>query len=180
MSNNEDRLTSLLIRILLIIMFSLGAVLLGGYAAFLAYQTIFAVPIVQVPSVIDMELESARQTLYKTGLKISTIDDGVFQKGERYIVIAQKPPAGTRLKKNRTVEVEIRMANMYRQIPDLFGKTVAEAEILLSEHGYQIGDIAYTLHQKLPEGRIIAQTPPAGESQTSDSKVNILVSKGLY
>ncbi|MDD3631785.1 MAG: PASTA domain-containing protein [Atribacterota bacterium] len=180
MAKTEVRLTDIFIRILSIIIFGIGAVLLGGYGAFLTYQTIFAVPVVKVPSVVDMELDAARQVLYKTGFKMLTIDDSIFQQGEQYIVIAQKPPAGTGLKKNRTVEVEIRTAGVYRQIPELVGKTIAEAEALLLEYGYQIGEIAYTLHQKLPEGRIIAQTPVAGENKTIDGKINILVSKGLY
>lgn len=180
MSNKEVRLTNIFIRILFTVFFTIGALLLGGYAAFLTYQTIFAVPVVQVPSVVGIELDTARQALYKTGLKMLTVDEGIFQQGEQYIVIAQKPPAGARLKKNRTIEVEIRTTSAYRQIPDLVGKTILEAEILLSEYGYQIGEIAYTLHQRLPEGKIIAQNPTAGEGKDNDGKVNILVSKGLY
>lgn len=180
MGNFEVKLTNVFFRTLFIVLFSIGAILLGGYGAFLTYQTIFAVPIVRVPSVVDMELDAARQTLYKTGLKMFTVDEGIFQQGEQYIVITQKPPAGTRLKKNRTVEVEIKTAGTYRQIPNLVGKTIVEAKTTLSEYGYQIGEVAYTLHQKMPEGSIIAQTPPAGENRTNDGKINILVSKGLY
>lgn len=180
MAKTKVRLTDVFIRILFIVISSIGAVLLGGYGAFLAYQTVFAVPVVQVPSVIDMELDATRQVLYKTGLKMLIIDDSTFQQGEQYIVVAQKPPAGTRLKKNRTVEVEIKTASFYRQIPELVGKTIDEAETLLLESGYQIGEIAYTQHQRLPQGRIIAQTPTPGENNTIDGKVNILVSKGLY
>lgn len=180
MGKSEVRLSDVFFRILFIIIFSIGAVFLGGYGAFLAYQTIFAVPVIRVPSVVDMELDAARQVLYKTGLKMLTIEDSTFQQGEQYIVVAQKPSAGASLKKNRTVEVEIRTASVYRQIPNLIGKTIAEAEALLLEYGYQVGEVAYTLHQKLPEGKIIAQTPPAGENKAIDGKVNILVSKGLY
>ena len=180
MDNFVARSLIIFTRILFIIFFSIGAVILGGYTAFLTYQTVFAVPVVQVPSVIGMELDAARQTLYNTGLKMVIIDDHIFSQGEHYDVIAQKPPAGTEIKKNRTVEVEIKAGGTFQQVPDLVGKTIAEAEALLSEYGYHIGDIAYTLHHQLPEGRIVAQTPPAGGSKANDGKVNILVSKGLY
>ncbi len=167
-------------RISFIVLFSIGVVILGGYSAFLTYQTIFAVPIVRVPSIIDLELDDARQTLYERGLKMVVIDDNISPPGEKYVVIAQRPAAGTEIKKNRTVEVEIRAIRIAKAVPNLVGKTIAEAEELLSEYGYQIGDIAYTFHHQLTQGRIIAQTPPAGETTVSNGKVNILVSKGLY
>ena len=47
----------------------------------------------------------------------------------------------------------------------------------LSEYGYQI-DIAYSFHQKIPEGNIIAQTPPAGEKIGKDDKIKIWSVKG--
>ena len=181
MGNLAAKSINVFFRFFLIIFFSIGAILLGGYAAFLAYQTIFAVPNVRVPAVLELELDAARQELYKTGLKMAVIDDNIFLEGEHYIVIKQRPPAGTELKKNRTVEVEIRAAQTFQQIPDLVGKSVEEAGELLSQLGLEIGDIAYTQHQKIAEGRIIAQEPPAGGQRSSaEGKINILISKGLY
>lgn len=170
----------LIIRIVAIIFFSIGSVALGGYAAFMTYQTIFAVPVVQVPSVRNMDLDSARQLLYKTGLKVVISSDNVFEQGEQYIVTSQNPVAGTKIKKNRSVEVEIKATKTLQQVPDLYGKTIEEAKMLLAEIGYQIGDIAYSFHQQLPEGRIIAQTPPAGANKTDGDRINILISKGTY
>jgi len=95
-------------------------------------------------------------------------------------VISQNPDAGTEIKKNRTVEVEIRETGISTQIPDLFGKTVGEAEILLSENGYRLGNIAYAMHHQLTQGKIIAQTPMPGENIQAGDEINILVSKGLY
>lgn len=180
MNNVLGRSLQVISRILFIILFSIFIIILGGYSAFLAYQKIFAVPIVRVPSIINMDLDKARQTLYEKGLKMTVIDDNTTPPGEYYLVIAQRPAAGTEIKKNRTVEVEIKTARIYQPIPDLVGKTVAEAEALLLEYGYQIGDIAYTFHHQLTQGKIIAQNPPAGEKMVGNSKVNILVSKGLY
>jgi len=156
------------------------AVALGAYIAFLAYQTIFYIPNVNVPSVLNMELDAAQQTLHQIGLKIAITDDHLFREGDRFFVISQNPDAGTEIKKNRTVEVEIRETGISTQIPDLFGKTVGEAEILLSENGYRLGNIAYAMHHQLTQGKIIAQTPMPGENIQAGDEINILVSKGLY
>lgn len=180
MSSSKVNPFHIFIRWLLSVLFSLAAIILGGYGAFLVYQSLFAVPNVKVPSVLEMELDSARQTLYRTGLKIVVIDDNIFQEGEQYLVVKQKPSAGTEIKRNRTVEVEIRTAKTFRQVPDLVGKSIAEAEVILSEYGFQVGDIAYAPHQALSEGKIIAQEPGAGEDRDNNGRVNILVSKGPY
>lgn len=180
MGNQIIKVLSVFSRFLFILIFSIAIILLGAYLAFLTYQTIFNVPVVQVPSVVNMELEAAQQRLYQAGLKMAVLDDHIFREGEQFIVISQRPEAGTEVKKNRTVEVEIKELKIVQQIPNLIGKTIAEAEMILSESGYQIGDIAYTMHYQIPEGRIIAQTPQPGENRASDGKINILVSKGLY
>jgi len=165
---------------LFLLIIGLVTVALGAYIAFLAYQTIFYIPNVSVPSVLNMELNNAQQTLHQTGLKMMVIDDHLFREGEQFLVISQNPTAGTEIKKNRTVEVEIRETGTSNQIPDLIGKTIQEAEILLSEAGFRIGNIAYSVHHQSPQGRVIAQTPNPGENIQTNEEINILVSKGLY
>lgn len=180
MGNFRVNPVSIFVRSLILVLFSITAIILGGYAAFLVYQSVFAVPNVRVPLVLEMELDAARQTLYKTGLKIDVVDDNIFQEGERYIAVKQNPRAGTVIKKNRTVEVEVRTAKTFKRVPDLVGKTIAEAEAILLEYGFQVGSIAYASHQTLSEGIIIAQEPMAGEDKDNSGRVNILVSKGVY
>ena len=180
MGNFRVNPVRIFIRFLILVLFSIIAIILGGYAAFLVYQSVFAVPNVQVPSVLEMELDAARQTLYKIGLKIAVVDDNIFQEGERYITVRQNPAAGTVVKKNRTVEVEVRTVKTFKRVPDLVGKTIPEAEAILLEYGFQVGNIAYASHKTLSEGMIIAQEPMAGEGRDNSGKVNILVSKGAY
>lgn len=169
-----------IIRFLFMIIAVMVAIALGAYIALLTYQTIFYIQNVTVPSVVNMELNAARETIYQSGLKMKVIDDHVFREGDKFYVISQDPPAGDEIKKNRTVEVEIRETKSSHQVPDLVGKTVEEAEQVLSEYEYQIGNIAYSMHRDLPKGTIIAQTPTPGENLQINGEINILVSKGLY
>mgnify|MGYP006291768017 CR=1 FL=1 len=169
-----------IIRVLFMIIAVMVAIAIGAYIAFLTYQTIFDIPNVSVPSVLNMELGAARQTIYQSGLKMRVIDDHIFREGDEFYVISQNPPPGDEIKKNRTVEVEIRETKSSHKIPNLIGRTVEEAEQILSEYGYQIENIAYSRHQNLAEGTIIAQTPTPGENLQMNGGINILVSKGLY
>ena len=169
-------------RFLLIIISIIISIGLGGYFAFLAYQTIFYIPNVTVPSVVNMELSSAQQKLYKTGLKMKIVDENNFSQNETVFVVSQYPSAGDEVKKNRTVEVEINTKMDIDKIPDLVGKTVEEAEKIVLKSGFKIGNIAYSMHHQLPKGVVIAQAPSPGEnlSNQNNETINILVSKGLY
>ncbi len=158
----------------------LCAVALGAYLAFVTYQTVFYIPNVHVPPVVNLDLDSAQERLHQNGLKMNVVNDSELLEGELFFVVSQKPQAGTEIKKNRTVEVEIGGDTVRQKIPDLVGRTIQEAENLLSEYGYRIGNIAYTAHPQFPEGRIIAQTPEPGENTSTNGDINILVSKGLY
>jgi len=167
-------------RFLFLLVVVTATVALGGYIAFLTYQTIFYIPSVNVPSVLSMEINNAQQVLHKTGLKMLVIDEPFFRESDNLFVVGQDPPPGTEIKKNRTVEVEVKETKVSNQVPDIIGKTTREAEELLAEKGYSFGDIAYSMHHQLTQGRIIAQNPNPGENIGSNGKVNILVSKGLY
>ncbi len=180
MSNLLIRLLVFFSRSLFILIIAIGTVALGAYIAFLVYQTIFYIPNVTIPSVLNLELNIAQETLHQSGLKMNVIDDHIFREGDRFFVISQNPPAGSEIKKNRTVEVEITETKTSYQVPDLVGRTVQEAENLLSEYGYRIGNIAYSMHHQSAQGRIIAQTPRPGENIQTNGEINILVSKGLY
>jgi beta-lactam-binding protein with PASTA domain len=178
--NLISKVLGLFSRSLLILIAGMCAIAFGAYIAFLTYQTVFYIPNVNVPSVLRLELDTAQKTLHQNGLKMKVINNPVFSEGDLFFITSQSPSAGTVVKKNRTVEVEIGGTGVTHQIPDLIGKTIEEAEILLSESDYRIGDIAYSNHHQIPQGRIIAQTPKPGGNIYSDGEINILVSKGLY
>lgn len=174
------KLFIIIIRTLFFVLTCLAVIAAGAYLAFLAYQTVFDIPDVSVPSVINMELAMAQETLHKEGLKILVMNEEIFRDGDLFFVISQKPPTGTEIKKNRFIEVEIRSKRDAYQIPDLIGKTLQEAKMLLEEKRFGIGNIAYSMHHIMEQGRIIAQTPRPGENIQTNGLINLLVSKGIY
>ncbi|MBN2395680.1 MAG: PASTA domain-containing protein [Candidatus Atribacteria bacterium] len=161
-----------------VVILGIVMIVLGAYFAFLTYQIAFKVPNVSVPSVLGLEIGQAQQVLYQAGLKIKIIEHQLFSEGDQLYVFSQDPIPGSEVKKNRTVEVDIREQGVGNQVPDLIGKTIEEAKSILIENGYKIGNIAYSAHHQMPKGSIIAQIPNPGETIQSDLKVNILVSKG--
>ncbi len=167
-------------RFIFLLIVIIVTVAIGAYAAFLAYQTIFYIPNVNVPSVLNKDINTARNILQDTGLKIQIIDEPFFGEDDNLYVVRQDPPPGSEVKKNRTVELEVKGSRASNQVPNLIGKTIPEAEDILSELGYSIGNIAYSLHHQLSKGKIIAQNPNPGESIRGNGTISILVSKGVY
>ena len=175
-----SRIIVVIFRFILIMVSIIITLAIGGYVAFLTYQTIFYIPNVNVHSVLNMDIKNSQNILHQTGLKMSIIDKPFLNNGDNLFIITQNPPPGSEVKKNRTVEVEVAQTIASERVPDLIGRTVQEAELLLDNSGYRIGNIAYSMHHQLSQGKIIAQTPNPGENSDNNKEIHVLVSKGLY
>ena len=63
-------------------------------------------------------------------------------------------------------------------IPDVAGKTVAEAKETLKKANFEIGEEKSEASEKVEEGRIIRTDPEAGKTRKEGSKINLVVSSG--
>jgi beta-lactam-binding protein with PASTA domain len=63
-------------------------------------------------------------------------------------------------------------------VPDLVGKTVAEATVVLQGQGLNVGQQTLENSDSVPLGKIISQNPAAGTSAKKGSQVTLVVSKG--
>ena len=63
-------------------------------------------------------------------------------------------------------------------IPDVAGKTVAEAKETLKKANFEIGEEKSEASEKVEEGRIIRTDPGAGTGRKEGTKINLVVSSG--
>ena len=63
-------------------------------------------------------------------------------------------------------------------IPDVTGKTVAEAKETLKKANFEIGEEKSEASEKVEEGRIIRTDPGAGTGRKEGTKINLVVSSG--
>ncbi len=63
-------------------------------------------------------------------------------------------------------------------VPDLTGKTEAEAKKILADAGLLLGTVTRDYSETIPEGKIISQNPKAGSKITKNMKIDIVVSRG--
>ncbi len=97
----------------------------------------------------------------------------------RYHVLSQDPEPGMVIKKGRDVILYISKGVKHIKIPDLRHMFLKDAEILIGKNEFKTGFKSKTYSDKIAKDRIISQYPNAYDSQERNSKINLLISKGM-
>ncbi len=64
------------------------------------------------------------------------------------------------------------------EVPNLRGMSLQEAESLLSDHGFTVGEVATRTSYLIEEGLVISSDPPFGSRWRTGSEVGLVVSAG--
>ena len=131
---------------------------------------------VLVPEVVGKEVIKALEIANQAGLLLKIKGKEYSPKIPRGIVISQVPRPGVKVRKGRAIEVVVSKGLKVIEAPKLEGKTLREAEIVLSQEGIE-KTISYT-YGSWEKERVISQTPPPGFPLNREEGVEILVSLG--
>ncbi|MFB4307855.1 Stk1 family PASTA domain-containing Ser/Thr kinase [Actinomadura sp. GTD37] len=173
--NTERAIDALTGRYVLVAIGAVAALLLG-WAVW--YQT--SGQYEHVPSsIIGMKVADARDKLESGGLEVRTAkavyDDRVHKGG----VAKSDPPAGARVAKGRPVTLTPSKGITPREVPDVSGKSLGDAEQTLEDKGFAVGRTSTAPSQTVAKDRVIGTDPDAGERQSPDEPVAIVVSSGM-
>ncbi|MEW6457286.1 MAG: PASTA domain-containing protein [Acidobacteriota bacterium] len=135
---------------------------------------------VDVPDLRGESLEKASYTCSKLNLFLKKRASQYHPDFPLNTIIYQDPLPGLKIKRNKSVKVTISLGSEKVIVPDLAGKTLRAAEIMLGETGLLKGEISQTKSYNFPSGSIIAQEPMHDVEVKRGSSVNILVSSGTY
>jgi serine/threonine-protein kinase len=156
-----------------------GVVALLAIIAFVATR-IFGGPIspeqVAVASVANQQQEAARETLINLGLKPS-IKQEPSDASKAGLATRTDPPAGTTVDKGSNITLFIGSGPAQTPMPDLQGKTAAEASQALQTFGLTLASptkTAGTSDQNLVN-KVIDQDPKPGTTVKGGSKVTITI-----
>ncbi|MFO7776276.1 MAG: PASTA domain-containing protein [Candidatus Hydrogenedentota bacterium] len=135
------------------------------------------------PNAPDVEgevLEDAETILQDEGLVLGEVtDEYSFEVPENH-VISQSPAPGEPASDSQVdLVVSEGVDPDAVHVPSVVGMRRAEAEALLQEEGLNVGDIRYEDSSIVLAGRVISQSPSAGEPVLADSQVALVVSEGL-
>ena len=133
-----------------------------------------------VPSLSNMSIEQATQTLEKAGFKLSDeIEYSLSDKVDEGNVITQSPEAGTVAPKHSevTIVVSIGSSGGNIEVPDVRNKSTDDAIEAVIEEG-----LTYVIIDEnsdtVPQDHVIRQLPEAGTKVNKSDYVTLFVSKG--
>jgi len=133
----------------------------------------------EVPDVKGKTIDNARKTLTDCGftnIKIEQIFNDARPAG---IVLSQEPAPENMVSPSSIIFLRVSKGPEKQRIPDLTGKSEAEAQKLLSRMGLRLIVDATEPSAQIPAGNIIRQKPAAGTEVVKDSVVKVVVSKAM-
>ena len=133
---------------------------------------------VTVPDLRNQTKEDALAALEKLGLKTAVVNDASADVQEDHVV-GTDPTANSTVKSGSTITVTVSSGRENTSVPDLSGKTTAEASAILKKKGLDLDPVVREgSSPKVERGKIMEQNPSAGAQVSKGSKVTITVSTG--
>ena len=131
---------------------------------------------VKLEQFTGMSQKDAVQKAEKLGLKVKTSEafSSIAQKGN---VAEQSPKAGETVQEGDTITFTISKGAEQVKVPNLMGKTRAEAESALKAAGLSVGSVT-TSYSSYAYGNVCGQGKTAGSQADKGSAVNFTVSVG--
>ncbi|MDP9828268.1 serine/threonine-protein kinase [Kineosporia succinea] len=133
---------------------------------------------VRVPAVTGMRESDAQRVLVLQGLT-PDIDEQFSSEVDAGTVISSSPAGGGDVKKNGTVTIVVSKGRELVAVPDVKGKTLADATGELEGAGLKVGDTSEQYNAKVDEGKVISSAPKAGNKVAPGREVKLVVSKGV-
>lgn len=131
---------------------------------------------VEVPDLVGLDREGAVAALEQVELEALIIETTSDEAPEGS-VIRQRPPPGTVVPTGSTVEIEVVAETETVPVPDVVGRTAAEAVTALEALKLIVRQVPQA-SADVPEGRVISQSPRSGQRVPRGSTVEIAVSSG--
>src|SRR4051812_2095040 len=129
---------------------------------------------VEVPVLAGKTADQAKDILVRDGLIFKVASSRFSSEIPEGHILDQIPPAGTRIKTNRTVRVLVSLGQRRFAVPNLIGTSLRAAQLTLAQRKLALGK---TLYAHTPEGdpsTVVHQSPTPGTQEGADPSVDIL------
>ncbi len=132
--------------------------------------------IVKVPKVAGKTQEEAVELLENEDLIVQIVEEP-SKKIEAGYVISQDVPENTEVGAGSTVTITVSTGVEESIVPNLVGKTEAEARKLIEEAGLVLATVLYSEDTTKDDGVVLKQSVDAGETVEKESKITITINK---
>lgn len=158
--------------ILAIVAVMIAAILAG---VFFAYGKFWSTTEVVVPNVVGKTVADADHILQEHKLRVSLteqFDDHVAAG----IIISQTPAANSKVKEDRMISLYVSKGAEITVVPDVRTMTLREAELMLRNEGFVIGNIE-EVDSEEPADTVIDQNPRSPAQIHKSQKIDLIVSR---
>src|SRR5947207_14957868 len=133
---------------------------------------------VEVPPLAGKTADQAKDIITRDGLIFKVASSRFSSEVPEGQIVAQIPPAGTRLKTNRTVRVLLSLGAQRFAVPNLVGTSLRAAQLTLAQRKLALGKTLYAHTSDGDSSTVVYQSPIPGTQEGADPSVNILISLG--
>jgi len=132
---------------------------------------------VLVPRLRGLSIRDAKFSLERAGFKVGVLLHSPSETFPVNSIMEQSPAPGGRLVKGSVVDMTVSAGSSIREItaPDLTGRTVGEAEKILSREGLRLGKLTYQTGFELIPNTIVDQFPRPGDRVAAGDSVHLFV-----
>lgn len=132
----------------------------------------------RVPDFRGLDLISAKKLAEESGLKIKDISR-THHEFEIEQVISSDPKAGSYVVGSNEISLllSLKQAVKTAPVPDLTGIFISEAEPLIKQSGFVLGEISYVSNFEIDNNLIIETSPSAGKNSPIGTVINLIVNK---
>jgi len=136
-------------------------------------------PVCVVPDVRNKRLAAAKRAIRKHHCRTGRVARAYSPRVRKGHVISQYPAPGDRLNNGYKVGLVVSKGKAACVVPDVYGKTLAEAARLIRSHGCRLGKVTRDFSLFTPKGHVQSQWPPPRSSFGKSKRVKLVISKGV-
>jgi len=129
-----------------------------------------------VPDVAGMQQQQARLAIENAGFQFGQITEQTSDQ-PRGAVVGSNPPAGQQIPLPAVVRIAVSVGPASLQVPDLTGRTVADARSTLEQLGLHLGGVSRDTSSFQPENTVLSQSPAAGQKIGAGGSVSLRISR---
>ena len=134
---------------------------------------------VVVPSTVGGSYEEAVGSFTPLGLTAVILEKRFDEEIAKGRIIESVPPGGGKVDAGGSVELIISKGPERYTIPTITGLTPEAAQVTIARFPLTVGTITEVFNSEIPKGFVISTSPTSGSSVKRDTKVNLIVSKGI-
>jgi serine/threonine-protein kinase len=128
-----------------------------------------------VPGLVGMDLDSAKDIISKSGLKLGNVSYKYSDSVGEGNVINQDPEPDSNATADTKINLVVSRGQEIRSInvPDVNGKEIDEGSGIMSNAGFKVTKSEVTTSDKTQDGKVISQSVSAGDQAKAGSTINL-------